>query len=312
MKSYFDKAVNWIKSHKLVAVLILIILFLLNSRQTVNPLFMSKSLRSAGDMTMEYSAPSAGSAVDYPSSSRISGSNYYETAPRPDIADRKVITNSALSLQVNSVRDTMDKIKTKTRELGGYVVETNVETPEFGEDGSLVVRVPSDTLDETLAYFRGLAVKVVSENIAGTDITDQYVDIEERIYRLETSKAMVVEILTKAKTVEEILQVQSQIFNLQDQIDSYKGQLTYMEGASQTTMIRIYLSTDELGLPYAPAQAWRPQAVFKQATRSLVMDLIQIGNAAIWIVVYLPLLATAFLIFWLIKKVIQRKRPSSQ
>lgn len=233
-------------------------------------------------------------------------------APRPDVTDRKVITRSSMSLQVKSVREAMETIKEKTKELGGYVVETDLTTPEFGEDGSIVVRVPADTLDSTLEYFRGLAVKVVSENISGDDITDQYIDIEERIDRLEKTKARLEEIMDSAETVEEILQVQRQIFGVQDQIDRYKGQLQYMDGASSTTLIRIYLSTDELGLPYAPSQAWRPQVVFKQATRSLLLVLIKIGNGAIKLAVFSPLIAVAVLVLVLIKKAIFKKNPPSQ
>jgi len=112
--------------------------------------------------------------------------------------------------------------------------------------------------------------------------------------------------------IEDILTVQREIFNLQDQIDMYKGQLFYMDGASSTTLIRIYMSTDELGLPYTPAQAWRPQAVFKQATRSLLLNLIKIGNMAIWLAVYIPLIAILWLIFILVKRVLAKRKPSSQ
>lgn len=236
----------------------------------------------------------------------------YEAAPQPDVSDRMVITNSSMSLQVKSVRNVMESIKKKVGELGGYVVETSVTTPEFGENGSMVVRIPAESLDSTLEYFRGLAVKVVSENISGTDITDEYIDIEERITRLEKTKTRFEEILDSATEVEDILRVQREIFNLQDQIDSYKGRLEYMEGASSTTLIRIYLSTDELGLPYTPAQAWRPAAVFKQASRSLLLNLIKIGNAVIWIAVYLPLIGLAALAYYVIKKAAKRKTPPSQ
>ena len=314
MRNLFTGIINWIKTNKLSAVLLVIVLyFIFYRRPTIIPQMlgsgpMRKSSVGLSSMEMaDFEAPAAemsfgGSSRYYPNSN---------VAPRPDVADRKVITNSSLSLQVKSVRDVMDSIKMKTRDLGGYVVETSVNTPEIGESGNMVVRVPSDSLDETLQYFRGLAVKVVSENISGSDITDQYIDVEERISRLERTKAKFEEILDEAETVDEILRVQREIFNLQDQIDSYKGRIAYMDGASSTTLIRIYLSTDELGLPYTPAQAWRPQAVFKQATRSMLMTLIKVGNASIWVAVYLPLIAVTYLLFVVIKRLLKRfKKPS--
>jgi len=313
MKAFFNKIYNWIKNNKLLAVLIVVILYLLMPRGSLVPQLLGGTQYSkSGNIAREMMAPGMAVSDSISNNGRGGAVASDEVAPRPDVTDRKTITESSLSLHVKSVRETLDSIKKKTKDLGGYVVETDITTPEFGEDGSVVVRIPSESLDETLAYFRGLAVKVVSENISGDDITDQYIDVEERIFRLETTKAMVVKVLDKAVTVEDILQVQKQIFSLQDQIDSYKGLLLYMDGASKTTLIGIYLSTDELGLPYAPSQAWRPEVIFKQAARSLLLNLIVIGNAAIWIGVYLPLIAVLLLVFIVVKKVIFRKRPPSQ
>jgi hypothetical protein len=308
MKNLFNKIINWIKENKVTSILILVILFLLFRGNRSSPTFLrSKGMYLQENMGVDSVSLSVNS---YGKASGVSPS--YEVAPRADITDRKVITTSSMSLQVKSVRETMNSIKTKVRGMGGYVVDTSVTTPEFGEEGSVAVRIPAENLDETLEYFRSLSIKVVSENISGYDITDEYVDIEERLGRLESTKETFESILDEAETVEEILKVQREIFNIQDQIDYYKGQLNYMEGASSTTLIRIYLSTDELGLPYTPAQTWRPKVIFKQATRSLLLNLIKVGNAAIWLVVYLPVIALVLVVYILIKKVVAKKKTSSQ
>lgn len=306
MKKFFGKIFSWIKENPVTTILLVVVIYLLlpKRQRFFQEMNMVSSGRGGGfDMTTE--SLSMGKSIGIPAPT-------YDAAPRPDVADRKVITSSSMSLQVKNVRNSIENIKSKVSELGGYVVETNVTTPEFGEDGSIVVRVPADSLDSTLEYFRELAVKVVSENISGTDITDEYIDIEERIDRLEKTKTRFEEILDEAQEVEDILNVQRQIFNIQDQIDSYKGRLQYMEGASDTTLIRVYLSTDELGLPYAPSQAWRPAVVFKQATRSLLLNMVKLGNAAIWVAVYAPTIAAAAVIYFLVRKIAKSKKPSSQ
>ena len=306
MKNFINKIINWIKGNKLTTVLILVVLYLFMGRRG-SPVLLTGVSRNMGmgvsEMALDSVSSGSFKAARVPS---------YEAAPQPGITDRKVITRSAMSLQVKDVREVMDNIKLKVRELEGYVVDTNVTTPEFGEEGSIVIRIPANDLDDTLAYFRELSIKVVSENISGSDITDEYMDVEKRIDRLENTKARFEEILDKAEKVEDILRVQREIFNLQDQIDNYKGQLKYMEGASSTTLIRIYLSTDELGLPYAPSQAWRPAVVFKQASRSLLLNLVKVGNAAIWGLVYLPIIALAAFVYILVKRVRAKKIASSQ
>jgi hypothetical protein len=92
--------------------------------------------------------------------------------------------------------------------------------------------------------------------------------------------------MAKAEKIEDLLNVQRELINLQSQIDSLKGQQQYYEKNAEMAKLTIYLSTDELALPYAPSESWRPQVIFKQAVRSLVTSLRKVGTAIIWLAVY--------------------------
>lgn len=305
MKQKLLSLVVWAKSNKLTTFLLVVIFFFV-----FRPLsFLSTVSRNSSsnyEMGLGSQSGIMSDALYSPTRSKAIAPSY-ESAPRPEVTDRKIITTSSLSMQVKSVRDTMENIKDKVKALNGYVVNTYVTTPEFGESGYIQVRIPQEKMDETLKLFRSMAIKVVSENISGNDITDQYIDIQERIGRLEKTKGRFEEILSQAVKIEEILNVEREITNLQNQIDSYKGQLIYMDGASSTTLITINLDTDELGLPYTPANKWRPDAVFKQAVRSLTVNLIKVGNIAIWFVVYTPFILATWLAYKLIKRLLTRK-----
>ena len=141
---------------------------------------------------------------------------------------------------------------------------------------------------------------MVSENLTGEDVTDQFVDIDARLATLYRTKAKFEEILDKAVKVEDLLNVQRELINLQTQIDSLKGQQLYLEKSAAMAKITIYLSTDELALPYAPSEAWRPTVILKLAVRSLVGNLRNFGSALIWIgvysVVWVPILIVLFII----------------
>ncbi len=314
MKEFLSKILGWIKNNKLSTVLLAILAYIFFANSFISLLGARSRSVSYMDSAPTFGAVGgtiSGMGYDMAEESAVYNSKMAPTrnvAPQPGVTDRKVITNSNMSIKVKSVRDTLDIIKASVFEMGGYMVEENINTPEFGESGSIAVRIPSDKMDMALDRFRKLAVKVVSENISGKDITDQYIDLEGRIARLESTKTRFEIILLQADKIEDILRVQREIFNLQDQIDGYKGQLNYYDGASSTTLMRIYLSTDELGLPYTPAQAWRPEAVFRQATRSLLMNLISLGNTAIWLVVYLPLILVLIVAFKLIKRAVFKKQ----
>lgn len=306
MQEKLHQVTAWIKANKLTAVLIVIVAYFVFQSLDFN---LYRSANRFASSTAEYAVGNSLIAEDMAMEISAKGMPIPPVnggvAPRPDVEERKVITNASMSLKVKSVRDTMEIIKASVSEFDGYVVNSDLNSPELGESGNISVRIPSDKLENAMERFGALAEKVVSENVSGSDITDSYLDIEERLTRLESTKARFEEILDSAVEVQDILRVQREIFNLQDQIDSYKGRLQYMDAASATTLINIYLSTDELGLPYTPAQAWRPEAVFKQATRSLLMNLIDVGNGVIWVVVYIPAIIGLLVAFVLLKRAIR-------
>lgn len=301
MNNFLSKVTSWIKNNKLSAVLIIVLAYLLF--QNSNGITPLKSQMVYEDSMMEY----GGIVSSAPSRALSSMPIYNDAAPTPEIENRKVVTDASISLQVKNVSDTIEDIKSYARQNKGYMVNTSVTTQEYGERGSIDIRVPSELLDQTLAYLRGLSIKVVNENVSGSDITDSYVNIEERLSKLRQNKERFETFMAQAENVEEILKLQREIMNLQNQIDSYEGQLKYMDGTSSTTLIRIDLATDELGLPYAPVNKWRPDAVAKEAVRSMLNTSISIVYFVIRVVVYLPLILLALALFFLIKKVVYNK-----
>lgn len=302
---------SWIKSHKLTTLLLVIVaMFILNNLGAdVTPM----SLLSSGGVSerSDYYGGDASLGMGAPgiAQNKMIAPSYRDVAPAPDITDRMVVQTSYLSMQVKNVRETQSAILSQTKAYGGYMVNTDIQSPMESPTATVVVRVPSPRLDEALAYFRGLAVKVVSESLTGEDVTDQYVDIEAQLETLNKTKQKFEVIMAQATEISDILNVQRELISLQSQIDSYKGQQQYLAKSAQTAKLTVYLSADEFSLPYAPSDAWRPEVIFKQAVRSLVGFLRGIATFTIWVVVYGVVVVPALFIARYLFKRFRRKTP---
>ncbi len=296
--------INWVTSHKLIALLLLIIAYLYFKDNTVIPLFSSRS-------TVDYyrdSPRSAGIAVPEPS--LLSLPKYTENQ---DTSNRIVIKTSDLSLLVKDVRGVGDQIISYAKDNGGFMVFASYNRPTESPFATVTVRIPTTKLDEALNYIRALSIKVSSENLVGTDVTEEYVDIESRLATLRKTQVKFEEILEKAITVTDILTVQRELISLQQQIDSLKGQKMAIEKNAALTKITVYLSTDELALPYAPDKVFRPGVVFKLAVRSLLSTLRMGAEAVIWIGVYSVIwspIVLGFIAYKKLKKKQKEKVPS--
>ncbi|KKS96008.1 MAG: hypothetical protein UV73_C0012G0036 [Candidatus Gottesmanbacteria bacterium GW2011_GWA2_43_14] len=305
MKAVF----SWIKNNRLTALLAVAVLyFLLKNNSGLFSVNLRKSYQPNLGMTESFdmAAPEMGLGSRGLGKSIIPSSADY--APTNNAQDRLVIQNSDISLQVKNVRTALDDILSQVKAAGGYMVNSSLSSPEDAPYASLTVRVPASQLDATLNSLRGLAVKVVWENLYGNDVTDEYEDIDAKLVTLNRTKAKFEAIFESAVEISDILRVQQELINLENQIDSYKGRQNYLEKNAQLARITINLSTDEFSLPYAPSETWRPDVIFKTAVRSLIANLRKVGTLAIWAFVYSVIIIPAILIlrFFFRKKELQK------
>jgi hypothetical protein len=125
-----QKLLSWVKNNKLSTFLIIVVIVFLAKSYFLNRTrymgVTSYDSFSGSSGALNYSknmvAPSIGGDLGY----------YGEVSPQPQVQDRKVITNSSISLLVKDVRVTMDKIEEQVALVKGYVVNTSITSPEEG------------------------------------------------------------------------------------------------------------------------------------------------------------------------------------
>ncbi|KKQ53012.1 hypothetical protein A2865_02775 [Candidatus Woesebacteria bacterium RIFCSPHIGHO2_01_FULL_39_17] len=309
------KIIEWVKKNKLATILIVIVIyFLYRTFFGVNLLSLSgptRQYKSGGTIGISpegsFGAPSAG--ISLPS---LSPNYQQDYTPQPDVKDRLVIQESNISLLVKDVVNVRNKILEYANSNGGYMVSSSTSSPEEAPYATVTIRVPSGKLQEALDYFHALSVKVVSENLVGRDVTDQYVDIDKRIATYEKTKAKYEEILDRATTITDITNLTREIISIQTQIDSLKGQQDALEKNAELAKLTIYLSTDEIALPYAPSETFRPGVIFKLAVRSLVGFARNLATLAIWIGVYAVIWVPALAIYIFVRNWLKKRRSESK
>jgi hypothetical protein len=297
------RPITWLLNHKLTVVLLLVIGYLLfqSSGFGIMPHALNSTV-SRGGYSMAESAPSLGIASDSYQAKSVALPMMANEVPPTSNPDRLVIKDTNLSMVVTDVAKTVASIESIAKDNGGYMVNSNLTIPEGAATGTISIRVPEVNRTTVLSAIKQAGVKVTSEYVSGTDVTDQYVDTQARLDTLNATKTKFEEIMQTAIKVQDILEVQREIINLQSQIDNLKGQQLYLDQSAKLSLISINLSTDELALPYTPDKGWRPVVIFKEAVRSLVSFLRQLGTLAIWIAVFSPIWLTLLIIIWLVKR----------
>jgi hypothetical protein len=186
-------------------------------------------------------------------------------------------------------------------------VETSTlqEHEDGTKSGYVTIRVPADQYDITMATVKELAVVVERETSSAEDVTEQYIDLAARLKNAQAQETRYVEILDVAKTVEEILQIESALGNIRGYIESLQGQLNYLDSLTGFSTITISLSEEPVIT--IGGKEFRPGTTIKEAAQAVVAIAQWLMTAIIWIlIVGVGVGVPLALIVWLVWKGIGR------
>ncbi len=236
-------------------------------------------------------------------------------------SNRMIVKNADVRLMVKDTDVAIDRATQIIGDAGGYIVSSRVWYQDYYGNNlkyaSVTIGVPVEEFENVLSRLRKLAVKIVDETASGSDVTDQYVDLQSQLTNLEATRARIQEFLKDAKTVDEALRINQELANIEGQIEQIKGQMNYLNDRSAFSTITVnfepefpVLTPTPTSTPYPTATPipWNPGQTFGEAKSTVTVLYQGIANFMIWlVVVILPIVLPPALILWVVWKWLNRK-----
>jgi Domain of unknown function (DUF4349) len=161
-------------------------------------------------------------------------------------ATRKIVRQGELELEVRAPGDTQTALERLAEQHGGYVVSAARDT----DNGSavnvrvtLVVRVPQAELTATIAELKRLGRGTGSERITSDDVTDEYVDLAARAVSQKQLEQQYLEILKRAVTVKDAMDVQKELAEVRTEIERLQGRQLLLDKESAFSTLTVHLTT---------------------------------------------------------------------
>jgi uncharacterized protein DUF4349 len=180
---------------------------------------------------------------------KVSLSDNVKVEPNPAIAERKIIRNGALTIEVPSTTDAQHSIVSIAETHGGFVVTSESKQRESAEpekrtlDIKLIVRVPSDQFAGTLDQIRKLATNLTEENVTSQDVTEEFIDLEARIKTQVALEQQFLQIMKQAGKISDALEVQRQIADVRTDIEKLEGRKRFVQNAASLSMITVNIQS---------------------------------------------------------------------
>lgn len=205
------------------------------------------------------------------------GSNPSQTPdlPAATIPNRMIIYNTQLTLLVRSVDAAVRAVGDIATLNGGYVAGVENGSENGLPVSTIKLKVLPDRYQAAMNALRdgGLAVEVRDEKATTQDVTEEYSDVQTQLASLEASYRQLLDLLSRATTMDEILKIQNQAAQVKLQIDRLKGRATALERLSELATITVKLQAAEavLGKDYVAVRSQLRGAQQQYATQSLAL-----------------------------------------
>lgn len=194
--------------------------------------------------------------------------------------DRKIVKHSYLALETKEFDIAFEQILAVITEQGGYIESQNTNGQSLTHRGSyyersasIQARIPADKLDSVATAVGGICnITSKSENI--DDITDSYFDVQAHLNSLKLQEERLLDILSKAEKLEDVISLEQALSNVRYQIESLTATMRRMD--SQIAYSYLNLDLREV-VEYQPVES-APKTLGEKVTASFKRS----GEKMVW------------------------------
>lgn len=265
----------------------------------------------------------AAKAVSQPKAEQVSATASYDAETQKvsltqvdkaeltnEAADRKIIRNADLTLEVDSTTEAQHRVTSIAESHGGFVVTSeakqreNIDPSKRTLDIKLVARIPADRFGVALDEIKKLADNLPEANVSGQDVTEDFIDLEARIKTQKALEIQFLEIMKQARKVTDALEVQRQIAEVRTDIEKLEGRKRFLENRSSLSTITVNI--------HAPKVITVNPTGFAHSVREAIADSLELASGMVvffvsTVIVMMPILVFVVLPMGLVLRYLVRR-----
>jgi Domain of unknown function (DUF4349) len=192
----------------------------------------------------------------------------------PVLQGPPVIRQAQLNISVGA--GTFDSKLSLARTLveaeGGYIAGTTAQAGPVDSQirtGVINFMVPAANFDTTIDQLSKIG-KVQNEQISGTEVSGQYLDLQTRLDNAIAQRAAMLALLTQAKNINDMIAVQNQIGQITGQIEQLKGQIKYLDDHTAFSALTITMTEAAATAPAPASDNWGFSTAWSDAAHNFV------------------------------------------
>lgn len=208
---------------------------------------------------------------------------------------QKLIRKVNIDAETEDLETLLGELTKQITALDGYIENQELYNGSSyssyrSRSANLTVRIPADKLDAFIGQVKDVS-NVVSYNESQEDVTLTYVSTESRIKALETEQARLLELLSQAQNMSDLLEIEARLTDVRYELESVTSQLLVLANKVDYATVRLYISQVK---EYTEVEE---QTVWQRISSGFKSNLTDLGEGLVdffvWVVTYSPQLVLA-------------------
>ena len=199
--------------------------------------------------------------------------------------NRKLIQRVYLRAETEDMDTLLAKVNEKINELGGYTESQEIYNGSaYGgaryRNAEITIRIPAEKLNSFVNDVSDFS-NIISSNQTTDDVTLNYVATESRVKALETEQERLLELLSQAETMDDLLVIEARLTDVRAELEQVKSTLRLYD--NQVDYATVNLSVDEVR-EFTVVE--EPETVWERIGTGFMESLKDVGNGFVELFVY--------------------------
>jgi hypothetical protein len=223
--------------------------------------------------------------------------------PLPGKISKKLIKDGSLQIAVKNLKKSKTEVDSLVAKYKGYYSNESYNNTDNSDEYVLSIRIPSAHFEAFVKQVEAGAGDVIYKNIASRDVTEEYIDLETRLKNKEDHLQQFGELLKRARSIEDIVEIQDITRKIEEELESVQGRLKYLNNQIDYSTLYLTISKSNYN-KYSQSHG----NFFDQIKLALVKGWFGLVSFAIFIIKIWPFWIISGIIFYLYKKWIAKRK----
>lgn len=164
-----------------------------------------------------------------------------------EVMEKKIIKDGRIEIKVKKLEQTKSNVDSLVKKFDAYYGNETFKNSHYRSFYHLTIRIPNNYFEAFISGVDNGKVELLSKDINAKDVSERYYDLKTRQKNKRLYLLRYQDLLKKAKSIKDILEVEEKVRDLVEEIESVEGQLKYLDKqvAYSTLNLSIIMEKDK-------------------------------------------------------------------